>query len=93
MATWVMESAQSRRVCNTPAREDSLTIEPNQSKRTWNTPARERWNAPIHHMLKAIDNHVDLFLKTGDGWHMAKAESLRLYLHELKQYIHKSEGR
>lgn len=68
-------------------------MEPNQSRRTWSTPVRDKWNAPIHQILKAIDNHVDLYILTGDPWHMDKAEDLRLYLHELKTFIHKNEGR
>lgn len=66
-------------------------MEPNQSRRTWSTPVRDRWNAPIHQILKGIDYHVELFLETGDSWHMDKAEQLRLYLHELKQFIHRNE--
>jgi predicted NAD/FAD-binding protein len=62
-------------------------------KRTWNTPHRERWNAPIHHLLKAIDNHTDLYLKTGDKWHTEKAAQLRAYVAELKTYLHTLEGR
>jgi predicted NAD/FAD-binding protein len=61
-------------------------------KRTWNTPIRERWNAPIHHLLKAIDNHVDLYLKTGDHWHVEQADFLRTYLHQLKTWIHQEEN-
>jgi hypothetical protein len=63
------------------------------SRRTWNTPVRERWNAPIHQCLKAIDAHVELYLESGDEWHIEKAEQLRLYLHELKTWIHAKEGR
>jgi hypothetical protein len=61
-------------------------------RRTWNTPVREDWNAPIHHCLKAIDIHVSLYLKTRDEWHLEKAEFLRMYLHELKTWIHKEES-
>ncbi len=68
-------------------------MDPNQFRRTWSTAIRDPWNAPIHHILKAIDNHVSSFMETGDPWHMDKAEELRLYLHELKSYIHKNEGR
>jgi hypothetical protein len=42
-------------------------------RRTFNTPIREPWNAPIHNILKAIDNHTRIFLKTGDVWHEQKA--------------------
>jgi hypothetical protein len=68
-------------------------MEPNQSRRTWNTPVRERWNAPIHQCLKAVDAHVDLYLKTGDEWHLQKADALRLYLTELKTWIHSEESK
>jgi hypothetical protein len=60
-------------------------------RRTFNTPIREPWNAPIHQMLKAIDNHTREYLKTGDPWHKEKADTLRTYLHELKTWIHKEE--
>lgn len=39
------------------------------SQRTFNTPHREPWNAPIHYLLKAIDNHTHEYLKSGDVWH------------------------
>ena len=57
------------------------------SRREWNTPVREPWNAVISKLLKAIDNHSGLFLKTGDQWHMAKAQQLREYVAELKEWI------
>lgn len=60
-------------------------------RRTFNTPIREPWNAPIHNILKAIDNHTKKFLETGDIWHEEKAFMLREYLHELKTWIHKNE--
>jgi hypothetical protein len=60
-------------------------------KRTWDTPIRERWNAPIHHCLKAIDGHVDLYLKTGDRWHIEQANFLRSYVGRLKTWIHEEE--
>ena len=56
-------------------------------RKRFNTPVRENWNASIHHILKAIDNHTALFLKTGLPWHKQKAEELRTYLHELKTWI------
>lgn len=68
-------------------------MEPNSVRRTWNTPIRDGWNAPIHHFLKAIDLHTSLYLKTGDQWHLQKAQELRDYLYELKTWIHKQEGR
>ena len=61
--------------------------------REWNTPIREPWNAPIHHTLKAIDNHTQEYLKSGEKWHLEKAQILREYLSELKDWIHKQEGR
>ena len=61
-------------------------------RRTWNTPKRECWNAPIHQMLKAIDNHTRLWIETGDVWHEEKAEYLRTYLRELKTWIHQKEN-
>lgn len=67
-----------------------MDIQP--SKRTWNTPVRERWNAPIHQCLKAIDGHVELYLKTGDRWHLEQADFLRSYLHRLKTWIHQEEN-
>lgn len=68
-------------------------METNPSRRTWNTPVREGWNSPIHHFLKAIDLHTELYLKTGDQWHLYKARDLREYLHELKTWIHQQEDR
>jgi hypothetical protein len=59
--------------------------------REWNTPDRSEWNAPIHNILKAIDNHVRLWLSTGDPWHHEKAEVLREYLRDLKTWIHEQE--
>lgn len=61
--------------------------------REWNTPDRECWNAPIHNMLKAVDNHTSLYFKTGDVWHMEQAQILRKYVADLKTWIHKQEGR
>ena len=60
--------------------------------REWNTPVRECWNAPIHQILKAIDNHTRLFMKTGDYWHEEQAQLLRNYVKDLKVWIHKEEG-
>ncbi len=60
-------------------------------RRTFNTPVREPWNAPIHNMLKAIDNHMALYFKDGNAWHLEKADMLRRYLHELKSWIHEME--
>jgi predicted NAD/FAD-binding protein len=60
--------------------------------RTFNTPHREKWNVPIHHILKAIDNHTQDYLKSGDTWHLQKAQELREYVSELKTWIHKNEN-
>jgi hypothetical protein len=61
------------------------------SSRTFNTPIREPWNAPIHNILKAIDSHTQEYFKSGDTWHLEKAETLRNYVSELKTWIHKVE--
>lgn len=62
------------------------------SKREFNTPHREAWNAPIHQILKAIDEHTKLYFQLRDPWHLEKAEMLRLYLHELKTFIYERES-
>ena len=59
--------------------------------REWNTPVRECWNAPIHNILKAIDNHTQIYLKTGDKWHIEQAAFLRIYISDLKTWIHEQE--
>jgi len=61
--------------------------------REFNTNERAPWNAPIHNILKAIDNHTQEYFKSGDSWHLRKADELRQYLYELKTWIHKQEGR
>lgn len=61
--------------------------------REWNTPNREAWNAPIHQILRAIDEHNRLYFRGGDPWHLEKANELRGYLRELKTWIHRQEGR
>lgn len=61
------------------------------SSRTYNTPHREKWNAPIHNILKAIDNHTHEYFKSGDIWHLQKAQELRIYISELKTWIHHQE--
>jgi hypothetical protein len=62
------------------------------SKREFNTPQRANWNAPIHQMLKAIDEHNKCYLLDGNNWHLEKAQFLRTYLHELKTWIHLQEA-
>ena len=59
--------------------------------REWDTPIRSEWNKPIHQILKAIDNHTQEYFKSGNTWHLEKAEILRQYVRELKDFIHKEE--
>jgi len=59
--------------------------------REWSNSTRDPWNKPIHQILKAIDNHTQEYLKSGDTWHLEKAEILRQYVRELKDFIHKEE--
>lgn len=61
------------------------------SNRTFNTIHREKWNAPIHNILKAIDNHTQEYLKSGDIWHLRRAQVLRDYVSDLKTWIHSQE--
>ena len=61
-------------------------------RRTFDTPVRSRWNAPIHNILKAIDNHTELFLSHSDPWHLHQAELLREYVKTLKTWIHEEEA-
>lgn len=61
-------------------------------RRTWDTPVREGWNPIIHHMLKAIDSHNRIYFRTGDHWHLLKAEELRRYVVQLKDWIKGQEG-
>jgi hypothetical protein len=60
--------------------------------REWSNSTRDPWNAPIHNILKAIDNHNEEYFKSGDNWHLEKAELLRTYVAELKTWIHKEES-
>jgi hypothetical protein len=46
-------------------------------RRTFNTPIREPWNPIIYSLLKAIDNHMALYLRHRDLWHLRKAAMLR----------------
>lgn len=61
--------------------------------REWNTPEREPWNAPIHQILRAIDEHNRMYFLDRDPWHLEKAAELRGYLRELKAWIHRREER
>ena len=56
-------------------------------RRTFNTPIREPWNPIIYSLLKAIDNHMAIYFRHRDSWHLKKAAMLREYVHELKAYI------
>jgi hypothetical protein len=62
------------------------------SKREWNTVEREPWNPVIHQLLRAIDNHNTAYFKTGNSWHLHKAQFLREYVIELKDFILESES-
>jgi hypothetical protein len=59
--------------------------------REWDTPVRGPWNALIKQCLDAIDRHEELYRSSGSGWHAAKAQDLRWYVAELKEWIHKQE--
>jgi len=61
------------------------------SKREWDTPVRQPWNQLIKQCLDAIDRHEELYRKTDNGWHAAKAQELRWYISELKTWIHAQE--
>jgi hypothetical protein len=43
-------------------------------------------------VLNAIDRHELLYRQTGLGWHAAKAQELRWYISELKDWIHCEEA-
>lgn len=60
--------------------------------REWNNPTREPWNTPIHSILKTVDTHVSMYLSSGDEWHLRKAQILREYVSELKDWIHEQES-
>jgi hypothetical protein len=55
--------------------------------REWDNPTRSPWNPHIHQTLKAIDNHNQEYFKSGNIWHLQKAEMLRTYIYELKDWI------
>lgn len=55
--------------------------------REWDTPVREPWNPLIRELLRAIDRHNQHHFATGNAWHLAKAETLRSYVRELKTWI------
>jgi hypothetical protein len=60
-------------------------------RRTFNTPLREPLNPIIHRLLQAIDWHNSRYFASGDEWHLEKAEFLRSYVRELKDWIKKQE--
>jgi hypothetical protein len=60
--------------------------------REFDTDSRKDWNAPIHNLLKAIDNHNKEYFKSGNVWHLEKAEQLRNYVAELKEWIKAKEN-
>jgi hypothetical protein len=62
-------------------------------RRTWNTPLRKPWNPVIKACLNAIDEHVALYLATGESWHLEQAAVLRNYVRNLKDWIHSREGK
>lgn len=59
--------------------------------REWNTPIREPWNPVIQQLLRAVDHHTRMFFATRDPWHLAKAEQLRCYIRDLKDWINSQE--
>jgi len=61
-------------------------------RRTWNTSLREPWNPVIKACLNAIDCHTDLYMKTGNSWHLTQAQALRDYINNLKTWIIRQEG-
>jgi hypothetical protein len=44
-------------------------------------------------VLKTIDLHVEMYLKTGNPFHLKMADSLRCYVLQLKGWIHSEESR
>lgn len=60
-------------------------------RRTWDSVVRSPWNPKIFNLLKAIDLHVELHLKTGDSRHLVMAQTLRQYLYVLKDWIVEEE--
>ena len=61
------------------------------TKREWDTPIRKPWNPVIKHALHGIDNHVRLYLATGNEWHLKQARLLRAYVVTLKEWINEQE--
>lgn len=61
--------------------------------REWNTPVRASWNPLIKELLAGIDRHEALYRATGRGWHARSAAQLRVYVAELKGWIHAEEAK
>ena len=59
--------------------------------REWVTATREPWCPLIKQCLDGIDRHNSLWFATGDVWHLHRAEHLRQYVIELKDWIHRDE--
>lgn len=55
--------------------------------REFDTEFRKDWNVIIHQCLKAIDQHNSEYFKAGNIWHLEKAQQLRIYVTELKEWI------
>lgn len=59
--------------------------------REWDNDIRHPWNPKIHNILKTIDLHIELYLKSGDTFHLTQAEILRKYVYDLKTWIRNCE--
>lgn len=55
--------------------------------REWDTPVREPWNAVIKQALRAVDMHTSAGLAGEGEWHKRRAQMLREYVAELKDYL------
>lgn len=69
-----------------------LPVSSSSSRREFDTPQREAWNTPIAQVLKAIDLHNECYWRSGDCWHLEKAEELRGYVREVKEWIKAREA-
>jgi hypothetical protein len=59
--------------------------------REWDNNTRQPWNPKIHSILKTIDLHTELHLKSSDNFHWEQAEVLRKYVSDLKTWINSCE--
>lgn len=59
--------------------------------REWDNDTRNPWNPKIHNILKTIDLHTEMHLKTGDEFHYIQSRILRQYVRDLKDWIHNTE--